>query len=202
MADSSSRKSGAAAPRTRQAQNMGESSSKKLIRILLMIVCCAGAAYFFWTTLQIISDNEEARQEMHRPQPPDPVTETEKSEIASAEESLQNVSKSSSQAMQIALLAEVQNKYPVDLPVSLVVNQGPNPGPIEPVIEPEPPMLTVMGILDTGTDKSALVNVDGEQGVLMRVGTKFSEGKARITKIDAKGVTFTWMKKSYQVSVF
>ena len=201
MADSSSRKSGAAAPRTRQTQKIGEPGSKKLLRILVMIVCCAGAAYFFWTTAQIISGNADVRQELDRPLPPDPAAESEKAEIASAEENLQNVSKASSQAMKIALLAEVQNKYPVDLPISLMPSTPQSPIGGDVPVEPEPPMLTVVAIMITDTDKVALVNVDGDQGVLMRLGTKFSEGKARITKIDAKGVTYTWMKKSIQVSL-
>jgi hypothetical protein len=164
-----------------------------------MIVCCAGAAYFFWSNLQIIDANENAANLARMPQPPDPATESEKKEIAEAEEGLQTVTKSSSQAMQVALLAEVQSKYPLDLPASLVAARV-ETGVVD-YIEPDPPMVTVVAIMITDTDRIALVNVDGEQGVLVRQGTRFSEGKARITKIDAKGVTFTWMRKNYQVSL-
>jgi len=202
MADrSSAGKTGGAVSRSRQAaQRGGEPSTKKLLRIIVMIVCCGGAGYFFWTTTQIIETNQYALEESARPQPPDPVAEAEKNEIASAEEGLSNLSKSSTQAMRVALLAEVQNKFPIDLPSSIVVTGPVITGTTEVVI-PDPPTVTVVAVMITDNDKVALVNVDGEEGVLVRVNTKFSEGKARITKIDAKGVTFTWMRKSYQVTL-
>jgi hypothetical protein len=163
-----------------------------------MLICCAGTGYFFWTNLQIIYANEDAINQARMPQPPDPAAEAEKHEIQAAEEGLQNMMKSSSQAMRVALLAEVQHKYPLDLPVSLV---GAPSVAIEVIqIEPEPPMVTVVAIMITDTDSVALVNVD-EVGVMVRQGTSFSGGKARITKIDAKGVTFSWMRRNYQVSL-
>jgi hypothetical protein len=180
---------------------MGESSSKKLLRVLLMLICCAGAGYFFWTTMQIIENNEYSLDEAARPQPPDPVAEAEKGEIGAAEEGLQNLSRSSSQAMRVALLAEVQNKYPIDLPESLVVT---NTGPVTadaPVVEPDPPDVTIEAIMITDSDKVALVRVDGEEGVLLRSGSRFSENKARITNIDAKGLDFIWMRKKIRVSL-
>ena len=201
MADSSSspaKKTGGA-QRSRQAAKTGESSTAKLLKVLLLVICCAGAGYFFWNNLQIIDSNENAVSLARMPQPPDPAMETEKQEIAAAEEGLQNMTKSSSQAMQVALLAEVQNRYPLDLPASLVTTSS-TVIELAP-IEPDPPMVTVVAIMITDTDRVAMVNVDGENGILMRQGTRFSEGKARITKIDEKGVTFSWMRKNYQVSL-
>ena len=178
---------------------MGESSTAKLLKVLLLVICCAGSGYFFWTNLQIIDANENAINQARMPQPPDPVMETEKREIGEAEEGLENVTRASSNAMQVALLAEVQSRYPLDLPTSLVAS---TPAVLElEVIEPDPPMVTVVAIMITDTDRVALVNVDGEHGILMRQGTRFSEGQARITNIDEKGVTFSWMRKNYQVSL-
>ena len=201
MADSSSssaKKSGAP-QRSRQAAKTGESSTMQLLKLVMLVICCAGAGYFFWTNLQIIDANENAINQARMPQPPDPVMESEKQEIEEAEEGLHNVTRASSNAMQVALLAEVQSRYPLDLPTSLVIAA---PAIIELApIEPDPPMVTVVAIMITDTDRIALVNVDGEQGILMRQGTSFSEGKARITQIDEKGVTFSWMRKNYQVSL-
>ena len=200
MADSSSssaKKSGGA--HGRQAGKTGENSTAKLVMMVVMVICCAATGYFFWTNLQIIDANENAISQARMPKPPDPATESEKKDIEATEEGLRNTTKSSSQAMHVALLAEVQSRYPLDLPVSLVAS--PSASIADVVIEPDPPMLTVVAIMITDNDKVALVNVDGDEGVLVRQGTKFSEGKARITKIDAKGVTFSWMKKNYQVTL-
>jgi hypothetical protein len=196
------KKTSIASSRSKQTQRMGEPASKKLMRIILMIACCAGSFYFFWTTLQMITETENVIIDVNNQRmAPDPAAEVERQEIASAEEGLSNLTKASSQAMRVALLAEVQSKFPIDLSSSLIVPVASNRDFSEPVIEPDPPMVSVVAIMITDNDKVALVNVDGEQGVLVRQGTKFSDGTARITKIDAKGVTFIWMKKSYQVSL-
>jgi len=188
--------------RSKQSQRMGEPASKKLLRIVLMLLCCSGSVYFFWTTMQLLTATEEQINiSQSQIAVPDPAAETEKQEIATAESGLSNLSKASSQAMRVAQLAEVQSKYPIDIPISLVATQPVNAGVAEVVIEPDPPMVTVVAIMITETDKVALVNIDGETGVLVRQGAKFSDGTARITKIDAKGVTFIWKKKSYQVSL-
>ena len=199
MADSSSARKSGGAQRSRQAARTGESSTTKLLKLLAMVICCAGAGYFFWTNLQIINANDDAISMARMPQAPDQGMENEKKEIEEAEDGLQNVTKSSSQAMQVALLAEVQNRYPLDLPTSLV--STPSVAIELAPVEPDPPSVTVVAIMITDTDRVAMVNVDGENGILMRQGTSFSEGKARITKIDEKGVTFTWMRKNYQVSL-
>jgi hypothetical protein len=180
---------------------MGEPSSKKLLRILVMLVCCAGAGYFFWTTRQVIEENEYSLEEASRPQPPDPASEAEKSEIVAAEEGLENLSKSSSQAMQVALYAEVQNKYPIDLPSSLVAVAPVASGIVEAPVEPDPPMVTVEGILIMDDYKVALVRVDGENSTQLKVGDRFSENKARVTNIDAKGLDYIWMRKKFRVSL-
>jgi hypothetical protein len=148
--------------------------------------------------MQLIQSADDALQNVSMPQPPDPATEGEKNDIATAEEGLHNLSTSSMRAMQTALMAETQGRLPLDLPVTLVVTTPVFVEPGEIPVEPEPPSLTVVAVMITDTDSAALVSVDGEQDILVRKGTKFSEGTATITKIDAKGVTFTWRKKSYQ----
>ena len=201
MADSllSSAKKSGGAQRGRQAAKAGESSSAKLLRVLLLLICCVGAGYFFWSNMQIVDANERAINRAQMPQPPDPAMEAEKEEIGVAEEGMHNVTRSSSHAMQVALLAEVQSKYPLDLPSSLVASSS---AIVELApIEPDPPMVTVVAIMITETDRVAMVNVDGEEGILMRQGTRFSEGSATITKIDEKGVTYTWRRRNYQVSL-
>jgi hypothetical protein len=150
--------------------------------------------------LQLLQSADDVLQVALMPQPPDPEAEVEKNEIVTAEEGLNNLSTASTRAMQTALLAETQNRFPLDIPATLGPSAQPDPVLGEIVIEPDPPSLTVVAVMITDTDSAALINVDGEQDILVRKGTKFSEGTATITKIEAKGVTFTWRKKSYQVT--
>ncbi|MDR1651033.1 MAG: hypothetical protein LBR87_04535 [Synergistaceae bacterium] len=187
--------------RSKQMRGGGEPSSKKLLRIVLLVACCAGSVYFFWTTMQLLDQNEAAMQDAQMEvRVPDPVAEKEKKDIEEAEQGLSSLTRASSQAMRVAFLAEVQSKFPLDIPMALVPSVAPSPGS-DIVIEPDPPMVTVVAIMITDADRAAIVSIDGEDGVLVRQGTKFSGGSARITKIDARSVTFTWMRKSYQVSL-
>jgi hypothetical protein len=202
MADSpASRKSAAAAAKSRQVARGGEGSSRKLILSMLLFLCCCFAGYFTWGTLQLLQHADDALQSVLTPQEPDSSAEDEKNEVAMAEKGLNNLSQASTRAMQTALMAETQNRHPVDLPVALVAA-----APIVTTIgeipaAPDPPSLVVIAVMITDTDSAALVSVDGDQDILVRKGTKFSEGKAAITKIDAKGVTFTWRKKSYRAAL-
>ena len=201
MADSSlssARKSGGA-QRSRQAK-AGEKSGAKMFRVLLLLLCCALAGYFFWSNIRIMDDSEAAINRARMEQPSDAATEAEKQDIDTAEEGLQNMTRASSNAMQLALLAEVQGRYPIDVPTSLIGSPSVTYD-IAPV-EPEPPYVTVVAIMITDDDRIALVNVAGEeQGKLVRQGTRFSDGTAQITKIEEKGVTFTWRRRSYEVSL-
>ncbi|MDR3280834.1 MAG: hypothetical protein LBT23_10005 [Synergistaceae bacterium] len=199
------KKTTAASSRSKQTQRMGEPASRKLIRIVLLIACCAGSVYFFLTTMQMLDDTKNNIVNVQSEgMTPDPEVEQEKQVIAAAEVGLANLNKASSQAMRIASIAESQGNYPIGPPTQVipqVVSIAPGG---EVIAEPDPPMVTVVAIMITDSDKVALLNIDGEEGVLVRQGSKFTGGTAstaRITKIDAKGVTFTWMKKSYQVSL-
>ena len=198
MADSSSRKSGGA-QRSRQVPKTGEKSSSKLIRVGMLLICCLGAGYFFWSNMNIIDANENAAARSRMAQPPDPAMEAEKVEIETAEQGMENITRASN-AMQLALLAEVQGRYPLDLPSSLTSTAS-SATEIAP-IEPDPPYVTVVAIMITDNDRVAVVNVSGEgEGILMRQGARFSDGTATLTTIDEKGVTFTWRRRNYQVSL-
>jgi hypothetical protein len=122
----------------------------------------------------------------------------------STEKDMVSMRKASSSAMQTALLAEVSGRLPL-APTSRLVP----PIPVQPeiqlpqeVIEPDPPQVTVIAIMITDGEAVAMIDVLGEEGgLIVRRGSSFSNGSAKITKIDTKGVTFTWMKKSYTIKM-
>ncbi|MDR1965766.1 MAG: hypothetical protein LBQ36_03575 [Synergistaceae bacterium] len=202
MADSSSAKKPVVSSRSKQApRGHQENNTKKMLGIIVMLLCCAASFYFYWTTMQVLRNNEDQLSQANMTiAAPDPEAEKEKKEIGDAEVGLKNLSVSSRQAMNTALLAETQSRYPLDLPITLTPTVT-LPSGADIVIEPDPPFVTVVAIMITDSDRVAMLNIDGEEGVLVRQGSKFSNGTARITKIDAKGVTYTWMKKSIQVSL-
>jgi hypothetical protein len=203
MADSSSaRKTAVAAPPRARQQRPSEQRLKRLLFIVVLVACCAGSFYFYMTTLQLIEESDNTVQNLvNQPSPPDQTLATETQEIDAAESGLSDITKATSMSMQTALLAEISGKYPMGTANRL----GPSPGPavdgnVDVVIEPDPPMVTVVAILIKGDDKIAMLDVAGEEGgLIVRQGSRFSSGTARVTKIDAKGVTFTWMNKSFQV---
>jgi hypothetical protein len=200
MADSSVlRKSASAVSKNRQAARNGEGSSRKVMLSALLFICCCGAGYFTWSASRLLQSADDALRTVSASQQPDTAAEEEKNEIAAVEEGLNNLSKSSARAMQTALIAETRNSLPLGLPTALAATAPAVTAKM--VTAPEPPLVTVVAVMLTDTDSAALIDVDDEREILVREGVRFSEGKATITKIDAKGVTFTWRKKSYQVTL-
>jgi hypothetical protein len=199
MADSL--KKGMPSSRNRQARGGGGDNTKKVMVILFLLLCCAGSFYFYWTTTKMIeADVWAIESAKNASSQPDPATTAEKQEIDDAEAGLSSITSSASQAMRLAMLAETSGKYPLDLAVTLV--SSPSTASLAPPVEEiMPPVVNVLAIMITDSDKVAMINVDGGSSLVVRQGSKFSDGRARITKIEAKGVTYRWMGKNIQVSV-
>ena len=188
-----------AASKGRRASN--EKRTKQILLILVLFMCCAASVYLFMQTNKI----EQERQLLELPTmvEPDVATEAEKKEVQDTQVSMITLGKASNVVMQTALLAEVSGRVPVAPMTALNKVLPPPPiviDPIEELEEPDPPKVTVVGIMIKDRDRVAMVDVEGEDGgLIVRPGSTFSSGTAKITKIDSKGVSFTWMKKSYTV---
>jgi hypothetical protein len=183
-----------------RTKNVRPGRKNQILILLGLCICCFASFYFFNTTMQLV---ERAQQPQDTAPPmPNPEITTETKEIDQIAGDLSGVGKATNMAMQVALMAEVHRGSPIAAASTLT----PPPPPIqinpEPVAEPDPPSVTVLAVMITEGDSVAMIDVTGEDsGLLVRRGSKFSNGTARITKIDSKGVTFTWRKKSYQVGV-
>ncbi|MDL2263028.1 hypothetical protein LJC31_00085 [Synergistaceae bacterium OttesenSCG-928-I11] len=208
MADSSSMKRTAG---SFVSQTGGKKRTGALLAILILFACCAASFYVYMNTMQTMRD----RNDGFLSEIPEPDTESlsEAKELETTGGEYVSMGRATSMVMQTALLAEISGKYPVAQPAALIppvveTAEGmTGDGAEEPVLEdvpeefePDPPQLTVIAIMISGQDKIAMVDILGEEtGMVIRQGTKFSGGEARITKIDEKGVTFTWMGNSYTV---
>jgi hypothetical protein len=182
-------------------QKMGrEQNTKKLLRLIVMMLCCAGSGYFFWTTMQILQTNDMNLARTLDSQPPDPALETEKNEITATEEGLTNLSKSSSQVMRMALLAEIQRKYPLDLSVSLTPAFVQTATGEEVVVEPDPPMLIVSAVMIADGNHVSVIDDGGTR--VIRKGTKlFDDQSGTVQEITREGVIFRWKGKRYLVRI-
>ena len=184
------------------AMNRADRSRRVVQAILLLILlgCCGASAYLFMISFGVIETSDTGS---YMPPPmADPKIGEEGKELDGTTNDLTIMGKATSMAMQTALLAEISGKLPMApaeaLSPTIAAPVGPGEGEV--IIEPDPPQVTVIAIMITDKDKIAMIDVLGEDGgLIVRQGSKFSEGTARVTKIDAKGVTFTWMKKSYTV---
>ncbi len=207
MADNSSMKRASGSFFT---QAGGKKRTGALLAIVLLFACCAASFYVYMNTMQTIRDKDVSFSSGTREPSAESLSEAKELETTGGEYA--NMGRATSMAMQTALLAEISGKYPVAQPAMLIppvttVSEGEGDGIEEPIpedipqeFEPDPPQVTVTAIMISGQDKIAMVDVLGEEtGMVVRQGTKFSGGEARITKIDEKGVTFTWMEKSYTV---
>jgi hypothetical protein len=206
MADSAAAKKTASPPATRsrsQQQKGGEAQTKKLLIIIVLFACCVGSGYLYKNTVDILQRNDDAlSSQSAEVNLPDPVIDAEKKEIDDTEAGVSTLTQVTNKVMLVALSAERMGTYPVALPTTLVPTASVVGPDMEIVVaEPEPPFMDILAIMITDQDKVAMVNIDGEQdGLMVRQGSKFANGTARVTKIDVKGLNFTWMKKNYRVS--
>ncbi|MDR1508338.1 MAG: hypothetical protein LBS53_01715 [Synergistaceae bacterium] len=179
----------------------GEQNTKKLLRVAVMLLCCAGSGYFFWTTAQLLQTNEMNLANAAIPKPPDPALETEKNEVAAVEDGLTNLSKSSSQVMRMALLAEVQRNIPLDLPVSLTPAVVQTPTGEEVIaVEPDPPLLMVSAVMITDGGQVSVID-DGNARVIRNGAKLFDDQSGTVQEIKREGVIFRWKGKRYLVRV-
>jgi hypothetical protein len=194
--------SSSASPTRKGSQRSGKNRLKQIVIVLILLACCAASVYFFRETMTLLSQDESFIDDSVKP--PDPEVVKEVAEMDSTEKDTVSIKKALSLAMQTALLAEVSGRLPI-APTSKLVPQIPQPEiqlPTEVVIEPDPPQVTVIAIMITEGEAVAMIDVLGEEGgLIVRRGSSFSNGSAKITKIDTKGVTFTWMKKSYTIKM-
>ena len=188
---------------TKNKLAQADKRKRQLLLILILIICCALSFYFFKNTMALVDDQMFVDQEITEP---NIELATETKDIQETADNLTSITRASGMAMQTALLAEVSGKYPV-APTTLlmppVIDTPSGPQIVEEIpLEPEPPLVTVLAVMITDSDKVAMLDVAGEDGgLIVRQGSSFSNGTAKVTKIDSKGVTFTWMKKNYQVSI-
>jgi type II secretory pathway component PulC len=173
-----------------------------LLAILFLFVCCASSFYVYMNVMRTV---REKRGLTVATQTPDLSSIAEASELQTTSDEFARMGMVTSSAMQTALLAEISAKNPVAQPAALISRATASRARLEKisqVTELAAPEVTVLAIMISEQDKIATVNIRGEDtGLVVRHGTKFSGGEAQITKIDEKGVTFTWRGKSYTVAM-
>ncbi|MDR0615181.1 MAG: hypothetical protein LBG29_00075 [Synergistaceae bacterium] len=189
-------KSSAAATRTRAAK---QSKRGQIAILLFLLMCFVASLYVFKMTM----DSAAISSNLPEPRPSEPsdAIVKESAEVEKLGSDFSGMTMSTTLAMQTAGMAEQIGRLPVASPATL---SPPPPPPAfqEEAYEPDPPVIRVKAVMITEGDSMAIIDVEGEEsGLLVRRGSKFSNGDARITKIDSKGVTFTWMRKSYPVAV-
>jgi hypothetical protein len=188
-------KPSAAATRTRAAR---QSKRGQIVILLFLLMCFAASLYVFKMTM----DSAAISSNLPEPRPSEPsdAVVKESTEVEKLGSDFSGMTMSTTLAMQTAGMAEQIGRLPVASPATLSPPLPP-PDP-SPEYEPDPPVIRVKAVMITEGDSVAIIDVEGdESGLLVRRGSKFSNGDARITKIDSKGVTFTWMRKSYPVAV-
>jgi hypothetical protein len=183
------------ATRTRSARPGRKS---QFVILLFLLVCFGASIYIFRLTMEAV----ESSSNIPDPGPSVPNAEVvqESKDVEQLGNDLTGMTMSTNLVMQTANMAEQIGR----LPVASATTLTPPPPiiPDEPVVEPDPPAVTVKAVMITDGDSVAIIDIAGEEtGLLVRRGSKFANGAARITKIDSRGVTFTWMRKSYPVAV-
>lgn len=183
-------------------QGQGENRLTQFLVLLMLAGCCFGSFYLYRNTSRLVEDAYSS--------PPvsaalgtDAQTETESKDVDETEQAVSSLGRASSQVMQSARLAEISGRQPFGTTSALVaVSTGSGAITSDVIEEPLPPNVTIVAIMIKGSERVAMIDVDGEEGgLVVRQGSKFSGGEARITQINPEGVKYTWMRKSYEVGI-
>lgn len=182
-------------------------NSKALLKLVLLVACCAVSFYFYD---RMIALADEQNQSLMQAEPiPDAESIREVKDLEELGASYTNMSKVVSMTTQSALLASTSASYPISTPTEMLVAVGisaASPSPDEGVPDQEyeldPPDVSVVATMITADGRIAMINVHGEDTALVvHEGSSFSGGTAKITKIEEKGVTFTWMGNIYSATM-
>lgn len=180
--------------------------TRVVVGILALIAACAASGWSYYRVMSIANDVSELQEPMALGAEAESVKESEQLDAISAE--FVKMNSLSASSMQTALLAEISSRHPVALAASLFRGDGASglygsdvasqTTPQD--LELDPPQVSVVAIMISGKDKIAMINVLGEDtGLVVKQGSPFSAGTARITKIDEQGVSFRWMDKTFTV---
>jgi len=179
-----------------------ENRATQFLTLLLLAGCCFASVFLYLGTTKLVQGAYSTPPTVSTAA--DANTAAESKEVQDTQDAVASLGRASSQVAQSAMLAEISGRKPFGTPASLVASQGGASAALSGVIieEEQPPTVKVVAVMIKGTDRIAMIDVDGEEGgLVVRQGSKFSEGKARITQINPEGVKFTWMKKNYEVSM-
>lgn len=65
-----------------------------------------------------------------------------------------------------------------------------------------PPNILIKALIVMDVEKVAILDIEGEPpGMVCRTGTIFGAGKGKITDIDSKGVSWTWVRKKHRINL-
>lgn len=187
-------------------KNVTEKTKKMILVILLLLVCCLCSAYLFRKTLDRIDANSNLTVAPSLGSEVGTIKEIE--DVQKMGVNVGMMDRTERSVMQTALLAEASGVFPIASETTLdqiAVDSSIAENPIVsdvPEVVPEPPAVTVVAIMIVGKERVAMLDVaEEEKSLIVRQGSKFSNGTATIKKIDSKGVTFTWMKKNYEALI-
>lgn len=186
---------------SKSAHQTGKKQLFSIVMILILFLACAVTGYFLMSARDLVAEKED----IENAEPltvPDTQMDADAKAVEVAGQDVQTLDATASVAVQTAQHAEISGKFPIGPQMALFSDRPIDLGLPSDYIEPDPPQVSVVGIMVTEKNRIAMLNILGEDDAkVVRVGTKFADGAARVTKIDKKGVTFTWMKKSYTVTM-
>lgn len=181
---------------------------KSLLRILVLLgACCASG----WIYMRVMEVDEQTNIDLIREvSAPNQDVVAEQDDLTAVTKRYRDLSSVVRMSTQSALLAETSSRHPIGKLAALMAaspayaagGEGGAGEEMRQEYELDPPQIVVVAVMITNDSKTAMINVLGEDtGLVVKVGSTFSGGTARITNISEGGVTFTWMKKSYTVEM-
>jgi Tfp pilus assembly protein PilP len=171
----------------------------RLVRVLIVLLLLAGTVWSGYLLKEMV---KLVREEKVPQVPESQKVDQEIARLQSVVESFESAVMARSGSTQLSVLAATISRKPFVPPPPPAMEPAEDAAALaKEQLEP-PPYVEVRAIMVKGPDAVAVLDIEGEgNGIVVKKGGTFGNGKGRVVRITAEKVVFTWAGQSVESAI-
>jgi hypothetical protein len=173
----------------------------RLVRVLIVLLLIAGTVWSGYLLKEMV---KLVREEKVPEVPASTKVDEEIKRLEGVVENFESAVMARSGSTQLSVLAATISRKPFVPPPPPQVEPSAGDAAARAMREAAepPPYVEVRAIMVKGKDAVAVVNIEGEgNGIVVKKGATFGNGKGRVVRISAEKVVFTWAGQSVESAI-
>jgi hypothetical protein len=173
----------------------------RLVRVLIVLLLLAGTIWSGYLLKEMV---ELVREEKVPQVPASTKVDEEIKRLEGVVENFESAVMARSGSTQLSVLAATISRKPFVPPPPPQVESSAEDAVAQAMREAAepPPYVEVRAIMVKGPDAVAVLDIEGEgNGIIMKQGGTFGNGKGRVVRITAEKVVFTWAGQSVESAI-